>query len=137
MRIHRSGSLFSQRKIIFVIFSEVHGFCFGRDALTGIVLEFTAGLFGAAQSLLGTKYLVFLQHGAVNAVGAGAFYLFPKQHSGFPLDFLRTLYYSRLGISTSFFGLSAGKEQNRHQEKNRGKQSCEYSGKKETETGLK
>ena len=107
MRIHRSGLLFSQRKIFFIIFPEVHCLCFGRNALTGIVLEFTAGLFSAAQSLLGTKYLVFLQHGAVNAVGAGAFYLFPKQHSGFPLDFLRTLYYSRLGISTSFFELSA------------------------------
>ena len=130
------GRFLLQRKICVVVFSEIHGFCLERNTLAGVIFEFAAGLFCAAQAFLCAKHLAVLQHGAVAAIGAGTFYLFPKQHNGIPLDFLQSLYYSRLRIATSFFHFLQQKRKKPGNKTDRMYKSHTNSAKQQTETGL-
>lgn len=63
-----------------IIFGKIQSPCLGRDTLAGIVFEFPALAVQSLQPLFGTEDLVLSNVRAVDAVGAGAFYFFPKQH---------------------------------------------------------
>ncbi len=69
-----------QGKIVFVVPGKVHGFCLGRNPLTGVIFEFAAfGIF-RHYTLFGTEDQALFEVGAIGAVVAGFGNVFAKQH---------------------------------------------------------
>lgn len=63
-----------------IIFRKVKGFGLGRDAFAGVVLKFAALVRFCNDAALDAQNLIFIQFGAIGAIGAGFGHFFSEQH---------------------------------------------------------
>ncbi len=74
------GSLTVQCKITVLKLGEIHGLCPEGDPFDGIIAEFPAAVRFVPQTAFAANNGTVLNLDPMGAIGAGAFYLFPKQH---------------------------------------------------------
>ena len=69
-----------ERKILLIVFAEIHGLCPNRNPFAGIIFETHTSLIIRTNAFLGAEDGTVIQFGTVDAVGAGSFDFLPKQH---------------------------------------------------------
>ena len=72
--------VYLQGIIVIVVFCKIQRLCFGRNALAGIIFEFSACVIDGADALLDTKELLVVQLSTVDAVCTGTLNFLTKQH---------------------------------------------------------